>query len=207
MHGSSNRLSLAIVGMGFSGIVAQILILRELFITFLGNELSIGIVLANWLVLEAIGCFIAGKIADRIRNRIETFIGITLLFSLSFPVAIYLIRILKEIIGIGPGEGLGLLHILFSSFLILLPVSIPHGAQFSLGCKAYSDIRSGNFSTSGIRRKNKSDYSEAGPIGRIYVIETIGTIVGGVALTYLLIPYFHSFEIAIGIALLNSVMC
>ncbi len=207
MYGSAKRLSLAIVGMGFSGIVAQILILRELFITFLGNELSIGIVLANWLVLEAIGCFIAGKIADRIRNRIETFIGITLLFSLSFPVMIYLTRILKEIIGVGPGEGLGLLHILFSSFLILLPVSIPHGAQFSLGCKAYSDLLSGNFNTSGIRREKKSASHGAGPIGRIYVIETVGTIFGGIALTYLLIPHFHSFEIAIGTALLNSLMC
>ncbi len=204
MYDSDKRLSLAILGMGFSGIVAQILILRELFITFLGNELSIGIVLANWLVLEAIGCLIAGKIAERIRNRIGTFIGITLLLSLSFPVVIYLTRILKEIIGVGPGEGLGLLHILISSFLILLPVSIPHGAQFSLICRAFSDIRSGNSNTSGI---NESASPGAGTIGRVYVIETIGTIFGGIALTYLLIPHFHSFEIAIGTALLNSIMC
>ena len=51
------RFIAAIIIMGFSGIVAQILLLRELLITFFGNELSIGIILANWLILEAAGSF------------------------------------------------------------------------------------------------------------------------------------------------------
>jgi spermidine synthase len=46
-----NRLGIAILTMGFSGLVAQMLLLRELLVVFSGNELSIGIVLANWLIL------------------------------------------------------------------------------------------------------------------------------------------------------------
>lgn len=54
-------LIIALLVMGASGIVGQILLLRELLITFYGNELSIGIILANWLILEAFGSFFFRK--------------------------------------------------------------------------------------------------------------------------------------------------
>jgi spermidine synthase len=55
------RICIAILAMGFSGLVAEILLLRELLIVFSGNELCIGIILANWLILEAFGCFFLGR--------------------------------------------------------------------------------------------------------------------------------------------------
>ena len=54
---------------GFSGIVAQILIMSELFISFSGNELAIAIILANWVMLEAMGAFFIGKISERSEER------------------------------------------------------------------------------------------------------------------------------------------
>ena len=93
-----NRLGIAILTMGFSGLVAQMLLLRELLIVSSGNELSIGIVLANWLILEASGCFFLSKKAESVKNKIETFCVITILFSLSLPAAVYSIRILKTIL-------------------------------------------------------------------------------------------------------------
>lgn len=185
------RVILAILVMGFSGIVAQILLLRELLVTFYGNELSIGIILANWLILEAFGCFFLGKRIEAFKRRIEAFVGLQLIFSLSLPLAVYLTRILKEIIGVTPGEALGLLPILYSSFLILLPISLPHGALFTFGCKIYSQFHKDN----------------AGSIGKVYVYEILGTIVGGIAFTYLLVPYFHSLQMALGVALLNLILC
>ncbi len=41
--------------MGFSGMAAQVILLRELLVVFYGNELSIGIILAIWLLCEAAG--------------------------------------------------------------------------------------------------------------------------------------------------------
>jgi spermidine synthase len=188
--------------MGFSGIIAQILLLRELLITFYGNELSIGIILANWLILEATGSFFIGKRIEKIKGKIEAFVGLTLLFSLFFPTAIYLVRIWKGVIGVIPGEGLGLLLILCSSFFILLPVSLPHGALFTFGCKIFS-LR---FSAKG--RVNASGGKEdATSVGKVYIYETIGTIAGGIAFTYLLIAYFHSLQIALGVAFLNIIVC
>ena len=47
--------------MGLSGMIAQIVLLRELLVSFLGNELVLGILLANWLILEATGSFLIGR--------------------------------------------------------------------------------------------------------------------------------------------------
>ncbi|RLA97056.1 MAG: hypothetical protein DRG83_16520 [Deltaproteobacteria bacterium] len=182
-----NRLGIAILIMGFSGLVAQMLLLRELLIVFSGNELSIGIILANWLILEAFGCFFIGKKAESNKKELETFAVITIFFSLSLPTAVYFTRILKRIIGISIGESVGFLPILYSSFLILLPTSVFHGALFPLCCKLYSRFFANGPSS----------------IGKVYVYETVGTILGGVVWTYLLIPYLHAFQIAVALAALN----
>lgn len=179
-------LKIAVLVMGFSGLVAQMVLLRELLIIFSGNELSIGIIFANWLILEALGCFLSAKKAEVAKNRLEIFGVITILFSLFFPLTIYLTRILKEILGISIGESVGFLPMLYSSFFILLPVSISHGALFPLICKIYSLF-------------SDSDTSA----GKVYAYETIGMIFGGIIWTYLLIPYLHAFHIAIVLAMIN----
>jgi len=185
-------INLAILTMGFSGLVAQMLLLRELLIVFSGNELSIGIILANWLILEAFGAFFLGKRAEITKNKIEIFISITIIFCLSLVAAIYCTRILKNILGISIGQGVGILPILYSSFLILLLTSVSHGALFTFGCKICSDF---------------SRDSDTSSIGKVYVYETVGTLVGGIIWTYLLIPYLHSFYIAVGLVALNLLVC
>jgi len=185
------RICIAILAMGFSGLVAEILLLRELLIVFSGNELCIGIILANWLILEAFGCFFLGRKAEKSKNTLETFTGITILFSLSLLIAIFLTRILKRVIGISIGESIGFLPMFYSSFLILLPVSILHGALFTFSCRMYS-MFSGQ---------------DASSAGRVYVYETVGTIIGGIVCTYLFIPYLHTFQASSGLALLNFVVC
>jgi spermidine synthase len=177
--------------MGFSGLIAEILLLREFLIVFSGNELSIGIVLANWLILEALGCFFPGRMAEKSKNRIEAFAVITVLFSLSLILAAFLIRSLKGVLGVSVGESIGLLPILYSSFLILLPVSVLHGALFTFSCRIYSMYSA----------------QDASSAGRVYVYETVGTIIGGIVCTYLIIPYLNAFQAAIGLAILNFVVC
>ncbi|NIS82903.1 MAG: spermine synthase, partial [Anaerolineales bacterium] len=153
------RVCIAILAMGFSGLVAEILLLREFLIIFSGNEFSIGIILANWLILEAFGSYYLGRKAEKYENKLETFTLITLLFSISLFIAIFLIRILKRIIGISVGESIGFLPMFYSSFLILLPVSIFHGALFTFSCHIYSMF---------------SD-QDASSAGRVYAYETVGT--------------------------------
>jgi len=174
--------------MGGSGIIAQVLLLRELLISFLGNELTLGVILANWLIIEALGSFLLGKTVERVKNKLETYVFFQLIFSLAFPLSIYLCRIFKNLLMVTPGEGLGFLPVLYSSALILLPVAFFHGALFTYGCKLYAQ------------------YSEqaAPSIGKVYLFETIGSITGGLLFTFILIQYFNSFEAAFMVSLANS---
>jgi spermidine synthase len=177
--------------MGFSGLVAEILLLRELLIVFSGNELCIGIILANWLILEALGCLFLGRTTEKPKNEVEGFTILTILFSLSLFISIFITRILKRVIGVSIGESIGFLPIFYSSFLILLPVGILHGALFAFSCRIYS-MFSGE---------------DASSAGRVYAYETVGTIVGGVVCTYLVIPHLNTFQASSGLALLNFIVC
>jgi spermidine synthase len=69
-------------------------------------------------------------------------------------------------------------------------VTIPQGALFTYGCKLYSQY-------------SKKDTSS---IGKVYVFESIGAIIGGLLITFLLIQYLNSFEIAFIISLTNSLI-
>jgi len=40
----------------------------------------------------------------------------------------------------------------------------------------------------------------------VYVLETLGSIVGGVLLTFLLVQHFHSFTIALAVSLINALI-
>jgi spermidine synthase len=122
--------SVAILVKGFSGLVAQILLLRELLIVFSGNELSIGIILANWLILGAFGSYIVGRRAERSKHTLEAFAVITILFALSLLIAIYLTRILKVAMGISIGPFCRM-HTSRRTIHIQLPDTFP---VFQPGC-------------------------------------------------------------------------
>ena len=182
---------LTILVIGASGLVAQVLLLRELLVSFYGNELTLGVILANWIVSEALGVFIAGRFIERIKNKTNVFIVLQIIFSIILPLSIYLSRTFKSLSGIPFGEGVGLYVIFYSSLLIILPAGFSHGALFSSMCKIYSlHIR-----------------DTLSSIGKVYAWETIGSILGGIILTYLFIPYLNSFQVVFILSMTNLVVC
>jgi len=176
--------------MGLSSITAQIVLLRELLVSFLGNELTLGVILASWLILVAAGSFLIGKSVEKVERKLEVFVVFQLVFSVAFPCAIFLCRIFKNFLLATPGEVLGFLPIFYSSLLIFLPVTIPYGVLFTYGCKLYALYAKEN----------------AVSIGKVYIIETVGSMVGGLLITFFLIQYLNLFTIAFSISLLNSLM-
>ena len=175
---------------GLSGIVAQVLLLRELLVSFNGNELTIGIILGNWLMAEALGALLIGRLIERTKAKLETFVILEIVFALTLPLFIYACRTFKGAIGILPGQVLGLKEIFYVSLIITLPMAFCHGALFSV----VSKIRASFFKDAG------------GSIGKVYSYETIGAIIGGIALTYVFIPYFNSFQMAFIITLANLIL-
>ena len=76
--------AITIIIIGFSGLIAQVSILRELLISCFGNELILGIILSNWILSEAVGAFLAGKFSERIKDKFSLLILLQLIFILAF---------------------------------------------------------------------------------------------------------------------------
>ena len=196
------KLVVAVVLMGFSGIIAEIVLLRELMVAFHGNELSIGVVLANWLILESAGAYLLGKKISEAKNKLGWFILVTVLFSVFFLASIYGVRTFREFTGALPGEGLGIVSMFAISFVLLLPVSLLHGALFTSSCNLYAI-----FTGAGQAPHPENNNEGASSIARVYILETFGTIAGGLILTYLFIPWLHSVQTALVVALANLLIC
>ncbi len=175
---------------GASGLLAQVLFMRELMVSFYGNELTLGIVLANWLAAEALGVFIAGRFIGRLRNKIAVFSSLELAFCAALPVSIFCARAYKSLMPIAPGEGVGLPVIYVASLIIILPVAFTHGALFSSSCDLFSWLQ----------REKKTD---AAILAGIYAWETIGTVAGGILVTYFFFPYLNVFTIIWVVVILN----
>ncbi|HEX9023068.1 MAG TPA: hypothetical protein VF799_04425 [Geobacteraceae bacterium] len=186
--GSYSNLILPLLVLGASGIVAQTVLLRELLILFAGNELSLGIIIGAWVACEALGSLSAGRGLRFARSGGRTFVLASLLFSLLFPLAIYLARIYKELAGIPAELGVGFGHLFAASFLVMTSVGFLHGFLFIGACSLLAE-RSGAAATAA---------------GRVYFWETAGTVIGGIAVSYLLIPYLNSFQTALLMALANG---
>ncbi len=182
-------LILALLLMGFTGTLAQVIMIRELLVTFYGNELSIGIILGNWLILEAAGSFFLGRIANKPERSVDAYVALQFAIAIFLPLAVYGARVAKTMLGIPVGEMVGLFPVFYSSLLLLAPLSLADGAKFTIGCRIYSNLTK----------------ETAHSIARVYIYEAIGAVIGGVLLAFLIIPHFHSIEVALGVGGLNLI--
>ena len=181
------RIRFALLLMGFTSLIVQTLLIREFLISFYGNELTIGLILANWIILEAFGSGLSNPFSLKSKRPELVYCLLQAAIALYLPAAIYLIRDVKNILGLTAGEGIGILPIFFSSLCILAPLSIFDGAQFPFGCRMLSDIE-------------KKPVESA---GKVYILEAMGFILAGPVFTYLLITRLNSFAIAFLLGAMN----
>jgi spermidine synthase len=165
--------------MGLTFTVSQVMVIRELLVVFAGNELSIAVILANWLLLNGVGSFLWGRKVERWGLKEGSYASFQLLTAVSLPLAIYGIRSLRDLMGLAIGEGASLLQIFFWTLPFLAPLGAANGILFALGCSLCS----------------KGDERRATSIGRVYFLEALGAGAGGVLYTFVFIP-FDSFQIA-----------
>jgi spermidine synthase len=169
---------------GMVGMAVQIIGLRQLTAVFQGNELTMGLLLASWLWWTALG----GWIGSRVRSSGIIALGIAIILqALCVPLTIWLIRSSREILGIQPGQLVGLFPILVSALMTLLPVAVLTGLCFSLACHARRDdhIMGSGFGAIGVQQ--------------VYIAESVGAALGGL-LSFFLAPLVEPFPWAILIA-------
>jgi spermidine synthase len=155
---------MAASGLGATSALAQVLLLRELLVGFRGNELSLGISLAAWLLWVALGSAIGGGMFRRSAmdqpSGPAAIAGLALLLLGALPtLGIWFARDLRELLGIGWGEFIPMSHLLYAAALLVAPVGLAAGIAFPLICRAAQP--------------------HAAP-ARIYLAESIGFLVGGV---------------------------
>lgn len=177
---------------GLSGIIAQVFIVRELLVSFYGNELTLGIILGNWILAEGLGVFFTGRLNAKSGNSRTVFIILSLLFSLFLPASIYLSRTFKPFFGLPFGESVGIPLVFYATLLVTFPLAFIHGGLFGL-------------SPGVVSLYSKRDLSVI--LGRVYAWETIGTVIGGIILTYLLIPFLNSFQAVFLVSIINIFAC
>lgn len=183
-------LAIGFLLMGFTFTVTQGLLIRELMVSFFGNELSIGLILGNWLILEALGSGFLGKLANRWGDKPASFAILQILFAVFLPICLYAIYSIRSIVGAIQGEGIGLVPIFWSSFLVLIPLALVDGAMFAFGCQCFTKL-------TGLK---------APSISKVYVYEALGAIVGGIVFTYLLIPFLYTLQIVLFLSGLNLLL-
>jgi spermidine synthase len=177
----------AVILIGLSALWLQVFLIRELLVTFSGNELVIGIFLSNWLFLTAIGSFLSSRFGAQSQNPVLIFTILQLLIAVMFPVVLYLVRTVKYQIGIIPGEGIPLPVLFTVSFMLTLPVAFVVGFQFGYACRLIDSV---------------SQHQEQA-VSRTYVLESLGSMAGGLLLGQVFMLRFSSFTGAVIIALLN----
>ena len=181
------RFLFAFLLMGFSFTIIQGMMIRELLVSFYGNELSIGLILGNWLVLEAVGSGLIGRLAARYHADPASYALLQIALAVMLPLSLYGAFAARHIVGVTAGQGVGLGGIFTSSLLILAPLGLVDGAMFAFGAHAFAQLMG----------------REVRGIGQVYVCEAAGGVVGGIIFTYLLIPYLSSLQMALLLAALN----
>jgi len=155
---------------GFLAVAAQVLLLRELVVDVAGDELAIGIGLAAWLLGIAVGAAGGRRRPVRRASR-EAAMGIALLALLPV-LGIVAGRLLRSALGPDSGElpGLGL------TALLAVATLVPPGGMVGW-----------TFTTLAASASRLWMATEA--ITRLYVVESLGSLVGGLAVSLLVGPH------------------
>ncbi len=181
-------IGVAILVTGLTALLLQVVLTRELLVSFFGNELCIGLILVDWLLLTALGTALAGRLLSRLRNPLALLFTDLLLVATIMPLQIYAAR------AVGgrtmfPGELIDPLSILVLAAVVLAPGCLLLGAQFAFGCQ----LVTGDDSARG-----------AAHVGYIYVLEALGAIIGGLLFHFWLADHLQTIRIVLLLAVLNG---
>lgn len=170
---NENHIKFSVFVIGLTTLVTQIILLRNLLSVFSGNELVVGIILANWMMLTALGAY-AGRYIIKSEVKFRLIILGHILMGLLPILLSFLIFYLRNVI-YPPGRLINLFEIFISTFILFLPFCILSGILFTTFSSVLSSIIQGN------------------AIRKVYAIEAIGAMVGGLLFNFIFIFLFDIF--------------
>src|SRR5271157_2697343 len=135
----------ALTLIGFSAVIGQIVLMRELIVVFNGNEISMGIMLAAWLLWTAVGSGLSGTLTSGRRLSISSprlvTAALQCLQAVSLPATIWALRASKSIFQTVPGELVGPLPMLLTTLVCLSVFCAVSGALFVAAARMFESER------------------------------------------------------------------
>jgi spermidine synthase len=192
---TAQRAALALTG--FSAVVGQIVLMRELIVVFNGNEISLGIMLATWLFWTAAGSSLSSlsSLSSVVRlgaiSARRAAAALECVLALSLPATIWALRASKSYFQTVPGELVGPVPMLLASLVCLSVFCLVSGALFVAAARMFE--------------------TDCGVSARVaassaYLLEAAGSGLGGIVASLVLLRFFEAFQIAALVALLNLCM-
>jgi spermidine synthase len=173
------RTSVTLFSLGFGSTLSQILLLREFLVSFYGNELSIGIIFACWLVW--IGC--GSAFGNRMFKHQQLLSRLSLILLTLTPLVtilqIFAVKFVRVFLHTTNGEFLSLLDLFGFSFVVLSAGCFLWGLLFALGAMSFT------------RDKNELWIG----VNKAYILESFGSVVGGILFSFFLAEYFSTLQI------------
>jgi spermidine synthase len=176
---------------GFSAVVGQIVLMRELIVVFNGNEISLGIMLSTWLFWTAAGSGLSGGFALGGNNARRAVAALECLLGVSLLPTIWALRASRSFFQTVPGELVGPLPMLLTSLACLSLFCVVAGSLFVAATRMYEQecAASARVATSSA-----------------YLLEAAGSGIGGIVASIVLLRFLGSFQIATVVAVLNLCM-
>jgi spermidine synthase len=198
-------LFLSLFILGFSSLVSQIVMTRELIVSFYGNEFFIGWLLFGWLFWVGIGSVIIRgqrpiisifrhpeRSEGSLNNRaLSPLLICHLLAALLVPLTIFWIRLSKSLFTSAAGQIPDLIPAVMVSFFAVAPLCLVFGIQFVAASKLFAIP------------KNTVIPAKAGIHNNTaYFYEALGFVLGGLVFSYGLV-FLNEFQTSAVLIFLN----
>ncbi len=169
--------------LGFTSLVTQLVMMREFMAVFTSNEIVIGILLANWMILTGAGAWL-GKTVRWIRNTGLTAVILLSTFSVLPYATLFLVDFLRNVIA-QAGVMVNLSAIMIWSFILLMPYCLLAGFLFSLFAVVISERQGVN------------------SIATVYSTEAWGSVAGGMLFSLALVHLLDHYAVLTLVLFLN----
>jgi spermidine synthase len=186
---SAVRAALTLIG--FSAVIGQIVLMRELIVVFNGNEISLGIMFATWLFWTAAGSSLSSRFALGGNHARRAVAALECLLGVSLLPTIWALRASRSFFQTVPGELVGPVPMLLTSLACLSLFCVVAGSLFVVATRMY---------------EQECAVSARVATSSAYLLEAAGSGFGGILASIVLVRFLESFQIAIVVALLNLCM-
>jgi spermidine synthase len=188
---STSAVRAALTLIGFSAVIGQIVLMRELIVVFNGNEISLGIMLATWLFWTAAGSSLSGSFALGGNNARRAVAALECLLGISLLPTIWALHASRTFFQTVPGELVGPVPMLLTSLACLSLFCVVAGALFVVATRMY---------------EQECAVSARVATSSAYLLEATGSGFGGILASIVLLRFLGSFQIATVVVLLNLCM-